>query len=327
MSKLSLSISSSNRRKKAIAVIVEVMLLFAVMLAIFFSFIAPQYNNDYNASLIDKMNRLESIESPKIVLIGNSNLAFGMRSEMLEEAFGMPVVNMGLHGGLGNKFHENMAKKNVNRSDIIIILHTDYREEKTTPAVASLMWITIENNCDLWDLIDLCDIPAMIEVFPKYMKNSIWRFLNKTNTEICDEPQSQYKRSAFNEYGDNVYSAANAQSYTFSANDFPEPKVSQSAINRINKLNEYITKRGATLLIAGTPVGDGEFTPDKIVYLKYEDELKTSLNCEVISNVSDYFFDYDCFYDTMYHMNDKGAKMRTEQLIKDLTKYFDQKKN
>ena len=70
--------------------------------------IMPQYDTSYNAALHDKIDRIEMIEEPKIVLIGNSNVAFGFDSEMIEEAFGMPVVNMGLHGALGNAFHEEM---------------------------------------------------------------------------------------------------------------------------------------------------------------------------------------------------------------------------
>ena len=41
--------------------------------------ISPQFTHKYNASFIDKMNRLESISEPKIVLVSNSNLAFGIQ--------------------------------------------------------------------------------------------------------------------------------------------------------------------------------------------------------------------------------------------------------
>ena len=68
--------------------------------------IGSQYQYNYQASLIDKVERLTSIDEPKIILVGHSNLSFGIKSEMLEEALGMPVVNLGLHGGLGNAYHE-----------------------------------------------------------------------------------------------------------------------------------------------------------------------------------------------------------------------------
>ena len=69
--------------------------LFIVTLLLFvfcFGVVMPQYTGNYQASMVDKAARLRSVEGPKIVLIGNSNLAFGMDSQMLEEAFSMPVV-------------------------------------------------------------------------------------------------------------------------------------------------------------------------------------------------------------------------------------------
>ena len=89
--------------------------------------IMPQYQGAYTAALLDKVERLNSIEQPKLVLLGNSNLAFGMNSEKIEDALGMPVVNMGLHGGLGNAFHEEMGKMNVTEGDINKMLERIYQ--------------------------------------------------------------------------------------------------------------------------------------------------------------------------------------------------------
>lgn len=50
--------------------------------------------------------------------IANANLAFGIESEEIEEAFGMSVVNMELRGSLGNAFLERMALFNVRDGDI-----------------------------------------------------------------------------------------------------------------------------------------------------------------------------------------------------------------
>ena len=47
-------------------------------------FVLPQYENGYCASLIDKVSRLESIDDPKIVLLGNSNLSFGIDSSLID---------------------------------------------------------------------------------------------------------------------------------------------------------------------------------------------------------------------------------------------------
>ena len=75
------SLSTSNS-KKNIAFIVK-LLIFCTLITAYIFLILPQYAGTYNASIVDKARRLRSIKEPKIVLIGNSNLSFGMDSEQL----------------------------------------------------------------------------------------------------------------------------------------------------------------------------------------------------------------------------------------------------
>lgn len=174
MNKHNLSTSNFSGRKGAWIVISKFIAFWVVIIGFFFCAIFPQYENFYNASLIDKVNRVESIDEPKIVLIGDSNVAFGVRSELIEEALDMPVVNMGLHAGLGAAFHEEMAKLNVNPGDIIIICHLRFNDKDIMDeTAASLAWITIENHLELWKMIRLKDVPMMIKTFPTYMKKRI----------------------------------------------------------------------------------------------------------------------------------------------------------
>ena len=57
--------------------------------------------SNYMSAIIDKHERINKIKTPKIILAGGSNVAFGINSEEIEEAFSVPVVNMGLDAGLG----------------------------------------------------------------------------------------------------------------------------------------------------------------------------------------------------------------------------------
>lgn len=135
-------------QQRRLFILIFKMLFLTAILLIFFASIMPQNEHMYNAALIEKVERLETIEGPKIVLIGNSNVAFGFESRTIEEEFGMPVVNMGLHGALGNAFHEEMVKINVAPGDIYVICHTDYGDDdKIDDGV--LAWSTIENHIEL----------------------------------------------------------------------------------------------------------------------------------------------------------------------------------
>lgn len=289
--------------------------LVVFILLLFFYLVMPQYEGTYNAALLDKMERLQSISEPKIVLIGNSNLAFGIDSKMIEEATGMPVVNMGLHGGLGNSFHEQMAKVNVTKGDIYIVCHTEYADINTIPD-GTLAWTTIENHKELWKLIRFKDSSSLLIGFPPYLKKCIELWADGTGNQKLE---GAYSRSAFNEYGDVAVKRERSE-YTFVQQKVFS--VNQTTLNRLNELNDYLNERGAVLVVAGFPLGDGEFTPPKEEYEKAWEEVKAGLKCEVISDIKDYFFDYSLFYDTDYHLIDEGVRLRTEQLLEDIKKWM-----
>lgn len=297
------------------------MKLLCVLIALVFFMgviVMPQYRYSYTASLCDKIERLKSIDEPKIVLIGNSNLTFGVNSEILEEAFDMPVVNMGLHGSMGNAFHEEMAKVNLNEGDIIVVAHTEYSDhDKITDPVTT--WLAVENHPQLWQLIRSKDIPDMYFSFPTYAKKALTLWASKEGNE--QDLGTVYSRFAFNEYGDVAFERK-TRSYTFTEKSVRVPKVNEICTNRLNELNRYVTDHGASLVIAAYPIAYGEFTPSAEEYVQFQTKLQEALDCTVISDYRDYFIDYDYFYDTEYHLTNEGADLRTRQLVYDLEQWM-----
>ncbi len=305
------SLSTSSSESKAVFL---VKLLVAVLLLLgYIHAVLPQYSGSYNAALIDKVERLESIREPKIVLLGTSTLPFGIRSEMIEGAMGMPTVNMGLHAALGNAFHEEMAKYNICPGDIYVLSDPEYSSDVMYDPAAA--WITIENHYHLWRLIRLKDIPAMFEAFPVYLKKSLTLYAEGTGNL---DPGDFYSRSAFNEYGD-------IGTPRYGTHYFPQsaavPGVSAEAADRINRLNRYITSRGASLVVAGYPIANGSYTSDPKDYAAFGEKLQAALECPVISNFEDYMMDDKYFYNTNYHLNSDGASLYTAQVIADLQRW------
>ncbi len=308
--------------KNVIIFLLIMAMILIPMTGVFFVKIAPQYSEGYNASLLDKTQRLKSIEEPKIVLIGNSNVSFGFQSELIEEAFGMPVVNMGLHGGLDNAFHENMAKINVQKGDIYVICHHTFADDGKIDDI-ELAWITLENHTELWRLVNKQDITSMCMGLPTYMKKAsvIWGLglISKEAAKNYNaETDACYSRSAFNKYGDVAYPREQG---TFEFKEQSLPEINDTCINRLNELNDYLTERGATMVVAGYPIGKGKYTPPEKEFVLFQEELAQRLDCPVISDYRDYFFDYEYFYNSFLHLTTEGAKLRTEQLIEDLKGY------
>ena len=304
------SLSTFNSRKNRIfltKLLVAVLLLFG-----YINHVLPEYDKGYNAALIDKVDRLVSINEPKIVLLGNSNLTFGINSQMMEEELGMPVVNMGLHGGCGNAFHEEMSKYNIIPGDIYVLCHSSFGDNNRINDTMAV-WSAIENHFKLWKILRFCDIKAMAESFPVYLKKSLKLYSSGTGNK---DPGGVYSRTAFNKYGD-IGVFREKGNFVFEERT-DRTKISDIAINRVNRLNAYITQRGATLVVAAYPIGNGKYEMDAQRIVDYQKELSRRLDCPVISNYADYLLNYIYFYNTELHLNTKGAEVRTTQLIKDL---------
>lgn len=279
--------------------------------------LSPQYLQSYQASFLDKVGRLKSVEGPRIVLIGNSNLAFGIESEEIEEALGMPVVNMGLHGSLGNAFLERMALFDIREGDIYIICHTNYWDGANISNY-ELAWITIENHFELWTVLRQEDIKPMVMAYPAYLKKCISYWLGNTGNV---DSGNVYSRSAFNKYGDIEWKDEGLE-YEFKEGDVEAPAIADNEAERLNYLNDYLTQQGATLLIAGYPIADTADRPANEVYIAFQEELSEKLRAPVISDYTDYIYPTNYFYDSVFHLNNVGKKVRTRQLIQDLRNYF-----
>ena len=310
--------------KKVFLLIFILSFCFSIIAFFDFFVVGNQYAHNYQASLIDKVERLKSINEPKIILVGNSNLSFGIDSQMIEEVLKMPVVNLGLHGGLGNAFHEEIAKKNINAGDIIIVCHTDYNDSDKIDDTP-LAWITVDNNIDLWKIIRKKDYYDMLKAYPDFLKKSVSLWIThqgNRNDNGC------YSRHSFNKYGDVVYKPESGQVNVdkfFSntaVNKVEKPTVGETCINRLNDYNQYIKNKGATLLIAGYPIAYGKYTQfSSSDLIHFKKELEDKLDCEVISDFADYCFPYEYFYDTRFHLTKQGAERRTKQLISDIEKW------
>lgn len=279
--------------------------------------VCPQYTHSYNASFIDKMKRLESINEPKIVLASNSNLAFGIDSEMIEQKFGIPVVNLGLHGGLGNAFHERMALFNLRKGDIVVISHLDYGDDDEI-LDPELALVTVENYFHYWKVFRIKDLPRVLGALPKYTLKCIKRKVKHMDIDVSKD--NAYARENFNKYGDNVYPRKIEAEETPPA--LLHPTINDVCVNRINRLYEECEKKGAYLVVSSMPILCGLPGFDASEYESFQSELKEKLKCPFISDVNDYFIDKKYYCASNRHLTNEGAKIRTMALIKDLEKYF-----
>lgn len=140
------------------------------------------------------------------------------------------------------------------------------------------------------NLLRTDDVITMVKSFPVYLKKCLNLYSSGSGNQ---DPDGIYARSAFNEYGDMAVLREGNQ-YTFEG-EVGVPKIGDISVRRINALNEYLTKRGASLVVASYPIGNGRLTVDASEFISFQEQLAEELDCPVISNYVDYMFDYKYF--------------------------------
>lgn len=103
-------------------------------------------------------------------------------------------------------------------------------------------------------------------------------------------------------------------------------KINKDVILYLNEFNKYVESKGAKFVLSFPPISDEYAIVDKKQIDEYENYLKDNLDCDIISKIEDYIMPNEYFFNTMYHPNNKGEKLRTEKIIRDLEKYISSNK-
>jgi hypothetical protein len=273
---------------------------------------------------VDKEESLRTTPSPRIVFIGGSGLIFGLDSTCVESAFGLPVVNAGLHAGLGLQFILRHARTYVRPGDIIIII-PEYGVLArgyafNAPATASLVFSDIRDKVNYLSPIDyfngLQGFPSV--AYEKLLVRPITRL--RASQRPFAYPHPFYWRRSFNAYGD--YTAHLTTSKTLSPEELktyaPITSNIDDAVVMMNEFAEYVDQHGARALFVFSPTVDTRYQKYVSVVTAIYDHLKQDLKMQIVAPPSNYIFPIDYFYDTPEHLTARGRKARTERLIADL---------
>ncbi len=307
---------------KVSALFISFCVIFVVATAIVVPIIPPQYSETYQASLLDKVDRLDNTTAPKIVLVGTSQLVFGISSDILEQEFDMPVVNMGLHGGLSDKFMWDMSLSGIYEGDIVIVSTVDFVSWGND---IELSLITLENHKHLWERLDSETIKKLLPYYyTVYPSKAVPRLVFDTfikqplgalSADLLVPSDPAYKRNAFNDYGDNIYPRTTLDyMYTKEFLSHGGFSLDDEYISQLDEFRKAVEDRGAELFVITSPI----FEPG-LVYDIDTEQKKLEQNVPgFISDLSSYVYPTEYFFDTAYHLTNEGADVWTAAIANDL---------
>jgi len=309
---------------KIFAFFFSVLILFLICL-----FFVPDIRSENSllAALPDKHALLAKAISPKIILVGGSNVSFGFNSQKIIDAYNMPVINTGITISLGLKFILDDVKPYINKGDIVV-LSVDYECYKKSEISS------FDGKEEL--------VPLLFDIFPKgrnyldfdqkihllhYLPN--YSFSKLTVKNLFSKFQSVkpksgyddfYGRYSFNKYGD-AYIHWTLPSITFS----PEEKcngneqINPDVTNFLTDFRKYVTAKNATLVMIPPPLEATSFENQEFFIKKVALELK-KIDLPLVSGASRYEFADKYFFNNPYHLNKSGVDKHTDIVIADLSK-------
>lgn len=269
-------------------------------------------NENYDTYLlanVDKNERLASIKEPKLVLIGGSNLAFGLNCEVLEDSLSLSPVNMGLHASIGLRYMMREVEPYLTSGDVLLIV-PEYEQFTSECFYGEFLLFEILAREGKYNILfgGFRYYPYMCDQLQIFRNNLLSKF---TSPLVLGD----YSRSNFNVYGDNT---GHWELPSKPVMDIPlrgEPQ--QDIVKQVAAYIRRMEKRGVKSYVFPPVYKKGGALLSEEFIRQTEKQLKEN---EIPFQVSPdkYIFADSLFYDTMYHLNKQGVDKRTGLLLNDL---------
>lgn len=313
--------------KKIAAVALAVVIMAMPFLSVFFTgiFLPPQYGQTYYAELAKMYARLKGAQGKKVVVIGNSNVAFGVDSALMEEllcgaGLDYTVCNFGLYGSLGTKMMLDLSADCIGEGDIVIF----------SPEIAAQPLSLYFSAEEAWYALD-ADL-SMYYAFPDEVRGTLaGAFFSYTSKKYLQyksgspaEASGVYALSSFDEHCD-------LKNYSRPYNIMPGGADANNPVNFDTSLfgdgfadyvNEYylkIQKKGAEMYLTFPPVNEQAVSEASLAaandFYSYAEEF---FLFPVMSDISRCIMPSGWFYDSNFHLNEAGMTVRTVQLVNDI---------
>lgn len=262
---------------------------------------------------LDKMNRLKTVRGNRIVFVGGSNVAYGLDSVQIEHALKRPVVNMGLHAGLGTCFNLASVYPYLRRGDDVFLMieFADFEGdacfgnmEALAQAVDVLPRGAVALDKEQWIHLSR----YVLQYGAKKIINC-WKMLPLSNSS---------EKSWYNEQGDRI-----VQWNDPVQNKVPKGKYGVwSPIGRNPRVIGYLRKFVSDCASKGVgvwlmPPNCLKDAVDEAFKKSYKDMLMAS-GLPFAGELEDYAFDVEFMYDSQFHPNNKGRELAVRQRIKDI---------
>ena len=278
------------------------------------------YQDSYYAELAPMTERLEQAEGKRLILIGGSNIAFGIDGPLLEallreKGFDYTVCPFGLYAAVGSSAMLSLCEDSLRAGDTAVLAFEPAADALSGYFGASAFLKCAESRPEMAFRLNGEQRTRVIGNLLPYLaeKAGICR------SGVLPRAEGVYARSAFASTCTMVFDRPGnrmALGYdTVSPVDFDQAAASSAFVAQVNAFCRTAERRGAAVLMSFSPVNRSAVSGDIVGYF---DRMNRTFTCPVISDPTRYVLDSGWFYDSNFHLNSAGQVLRTILLAEDL---------
>ncbi len=304
-----------------------VVIIFSLFTITYFK-MSPVFSDSYQRGFNYQYNALKRADdSPKIIVLGGSYMTFATDSSLLSNLSGMPSYTLGIHSGMGMCYILETAERFLNKDDIIVFSFNPFTKNDYG---MDLIYLCFENDKDLFfDFLKKHPYTVIKTMSPSiYTKlfNGISNYV-KYNILKKEKKITIYSADAFDmKSGNLIYSRPEISEdipgeELIARIKYEISEIDCSCIDVLNSFNDLCEQYGAKMFITFSPVYEGSIVSSEEDIKRYERYLKERLKAPIISTIHDNLMPESFLYNAATHMNEKGAKAYTTQIVKDLCNY------
>ncbi len=265
-----------------------------------------------------KVAMVRDAPSPRIIFVGGSNLSMGLNSQVIAETFGLPVVNMGLHGGLGLFYMLEEVRPHVKADDIVVLVpEYEHFFGNLFYGNKEVLGVVFEIMPEKREYVSLTQWSHLVKYVPGYAARKLVNLVfGRATQKALQQTDSCVE---FNAYGDYIGHWNRPSEMVVPSKELKATV--QLCPEYFDILSAFVREaraKGAQVVIVPPCLQATSFDNMKPVIMKIENEFRKR-DLPLIVPASLYRMDDAFCSGTPYHLNKPGVDRRTGLLTQNLS--------
>ncbi len=308
----------------SISIVVALLISLPVSLFVADAVTGDVYSKSYYAEWSKMYSRLKSTKGRKIVFLGNSAVAFGINSKLIQDelaADGLEyeTVNFGLYGALGTKFMLDFSLNHIGKGDIVIVMPEEYPQSMSLYENPTENWKAFEGDRSAFGEVPYANKGSYIGAYIDYV-------VGKRAIAGKDNVTGVYALSSFGERCDMTFERKENEMlpyYRALGDDivFDDSLFDPAFVSYLNAYGDKVKQQGGSSYFLLAPMNEKGIGASQSV-ASYYARLSETLKFPILGNPEDSVMEANWFYNTNFHLNSAGMDEFSLRVVSALKNEF-----